>query len=305
MNYQTQSIIEVKGLTRDFGKTRALNRINLEIPKGTVYGLVGANGAGKTTLIKHVIGLLQARTGSVKVFGLDPVNHPVDVLSRIGYLSEINDLPEWMTVGEVIRFTSAFYKNWDEEYAESLRKTFELVVHKKVKQMSKGQRARLGLLVALAYKAEILVLDEPSSGLDPLVRRDILRAIIKTISEEGRTVLFSSHLLEEVERVADHIAIIEKGNIIENDTLENLKQNFHRIIIKFETEYESPPETDGCISWQGSGKHWTAFYQGEFEHFRSIAENRKFEIVERHTPALNDIFVALVGDQHNMQDANI
>src|SRR5512134_360240 len=206
-------VIAVSDLTRRFGRTVALSSVNLTIERGTVHGLVGANGAGKTTLIKHLLGLLGAESGSVRVFGLDPVADPVGVLSRIGYLSEENDLPGWMRMGELLRYSRAFYPAWDDAYAEELRQAFELDPRAKIKQLSKGQKARLGLLVALAYRPELLVLDEPSSGLDPIVRRDILGAVIRTIAGEGRTVLFSSHLLDEVEQVADHVTMISHGKV--------------------------------------------------------------------------------------------
>ena len=198
------------------------------MPRGGVYGLVGANGAGKTTLIKHILGLLRAEQGSVRVFGLDPVNDPVGVLSRIGYLSEENDLPGWMSVDELIRYTRAFYPAWDDAYAEELRLAFTLDLAAKVKNLSRGQKARLGLLIALSYRPELLVLDEPSSGLDPIVRRDILGAVIRTIADEGRTVLFSSHLLEEVEQVADHVTMIDDGKIVLSAPLDVIRES-HRV----------------------------------------------------------------------------
>ena len=208
------SVISVSALTRRFGNRTALDSVSLALPRGAVYGLVGANGAGKTTLIKHVLGLLRVESGSVRVFGLDPVADPVGVLSRIGYLSEENDLPGWMRVDELIRYSRAFYPAWDDAYAEALRQGFALDPAATVKSLSKGQKARAGLLVALAYRPELLVLDEPSSGLDPIVRRDILGAVLRTIADEGRTVLFSSHLLEEVEQVADHVTMISQGRIV-------------------------------------------------------------------------------------------
>jgi ABC-type multidrug transport system ATPase subunit len=164
----------------------------------------------------------------VRVFGLDPVADPVAVLSRIGYLSEENDLPGWMRVDELIRYTRAFYPAWDDAYAEELRRTFALDLSPKIKNLSKGQKARMGLLVALAHRPELLVLDEPSSGLDPIVRRDILGAVMRTIADEGRTVLFSSHLLEEVEQVADHVTMISNGKILLSAPLEDIKE-LHRV----------------------------------------------------------------------------
>ncbi len=223
-----ESAIDVSELTRLFGAKTALDSVSVSMPRGAVYGLVGANGAGKTTLIKHILGLLQAERGSVRVFGLDPVADPVAVLSRTGYLSEENDLPGWMRVEELIRYSRAFYPAWDVAYAEELRQTFALDLKTRIRSLSKGQKARLGLLIALAYRPELLVLDEPSSGLDPIVRRDILGAVIRTIADEGRTVLFSSHLLQEVEQVADHVTIISHGRIVLSAPLHDIKEA-HRV----------------------------------------------------------------------------
>jgi ABC-2 type transport system ATP-binding protein len=224
----SESVINVSELSRRFGATTALAAVSLSLPRGAVYGLVGANGAGKTTLIKHILGLLRAESGSVRVFGLDPVADPVAVLSRIGYLSEENDLPGWMRVDELIRYSRAFYPAWDDEYAEELRQSFALDPAAKIKTLSKGQKARMGLLIALAYRPDLLVLDEPSSGLDPIVRRDILGAVIRTIADEGRTVLFSSHLLEEVEQVADHVTMINEGKIVLSGSLNAIRES-HRV----------------------------------------------------------------------------
>ena len=224
----SDSVIDVSELTRRFGDKTALDSVSVSMPRGAVYGLVGANGAGKTTLIKHILGLLRAQNGSVRVFGLDPVADPVAVLSRIGYLSEENDLPPWMRVDELIRYTRAFYPAWDDPYAEELRQAFGLDSDAKIKNLSKGQKARAGLLTALAHQPELLVLDEPSSGLDPIVRKDILGAVIRTIADEGRTVLFSSHLLEEVEQVADHVTMINLGKIVLSAPLEDIRE-MHRV----------------------------------------------------------------------------
>jgi ABC-2 type transport system ATP-binding protein len=219
----TDRVIHISSLTRRFGGKTALDSVTLSLPRGGVYGLVGANGAGKTTLIKHILGLLKAESGSVRVFGADPVADPVGVLSRMGYLSEENDLPEWMRVDELINYSRAFYPRWDDAYAEELRRTFALDPAARIKTLSKGQKARAGLLIALAHRPELLVLDEPSSGLDPIVRRDIVNAVIRTIADEGRTVLFSSHLLDEVEQVADHVTMISQGRILLSAPLIEIK----------------------------------------------------------------------------------
>lgn len=217
-------VISVSAVTRRFGGTIALDAVSLSLPRGAVYGLVGANGAGKTTLIKHLLGLLRAESGTVRIFGLDPVADPVGVLSRVGYLSEENDLPGWMRVDELVRYSRAFYPAWADAHAERLLRDFALDPSVKVSTLSKGQKARLGLVIALAYRPDLLVLDEPSSGLDPIVRRDILGAVIRTVANEGRTVFFSSHLLDEVEEVADHVTMIRHGRIVLSAPLAELKQ---------------------------------------------------------------------------------
>ena len=197
------AVISVMGLSCHYQRVTALDEVTLHIPTGSVFGLMGENGAGKTTLIRHILGLQKPQSGSVQVFGRNPVAESTAVLGRLGYLSETRDLAPWMTVAEMIRFTGAFYPKWDFDYAEELRAQFDLDPSAKISTLSQGQLAKSGLLAALAHRPELLVLDEPSSGLDPVVRREILEAIIRTVAEEGRTVLFSSHLLDEIERVSD------------------------------------------------------------------------------------------------------
>ena len=296
----SESVISVTELTRRFGAMTALASVSLSMPRGAVYGLVGANGAGKTTLIKHILGLLRADSGSVRVFGLDPVADPVGVLSRIGYLSEENDLPGWMRVDELIRYSRAFYPGWDDVYAEELRQTFALDPTAKIRNLSKGQKARVGLLLALAYRPELLVLDEPSSGLDPIVRRDILGAVIRTIADEGRTVLFSSHLLEEVEQVADHVTMISQGKIALSAPLHAVKESHRCVTVRFAESRPRPPAVAGALRWDGgdgSSQEWTAVYRGASAELHAAVAGLGggARIVAERVPSLEEIFVAHVG----------
>ncbi len=291
----SRTVIEITGLTRRFGPTVALDNVGLAVPRGAVFGLVGANGAGKTTLIRHVLGLLKAATGSVRVFGRDPVADPVGVLGRIGYLAEDNDLPGWMRVDEFLRYTRAFYPGWDASYAEELRQAFALDRAAKLRQLSKGQRARAGLLAALAHRPELLVLDEPSSGLDPIVRRDILGAIIRTIAEDGRTVLFSSHLLDEVERVSDHVAMINRGRIVFCGMLDEVKQTHHRLTFHFAEPLSRPPALDGVLAWEGTGREWQAVCSGRRDDLEVAASAHGARVVADDVPSLDEIFAARAG----------
>jgi len=287
-------IIDVQRVTRQFGSKTALNDVSLTVPRGGVFGLIGGNGAGKTTLIKHILGLLKAQHGSVRVFGLDPVQNPVGTLGRIGYLSEDRDLPDWMRVGQLMSYTQAFFPNWDEKFAEELRDAFDLDARAFVKNLSRGQRARAGLLVALAHRPELLVLDEPSSGLDPVVRRDILGAIIRTIADEGRTVLFSSHLLDEVERVADRIAIIHEGRVLLTSSMDEIKDQHRRLTLRFEQSISEPPALVGTLSRAGQGAEWTYVCSGESRQLRSAAEALGATVVDDAALTLDEIFVSRI-----------
>jgi ABC-2 type transport system ATP-binding protein len=256
---------------------------------------VGENGAGKTTLIKHILGLLRAEAGSVRVFGIDPVSDPVSVLGRIGYLSEQPDLPGWMRVDELMRYTQAFYPKWDAGYAESLREQFGLNPAARIKTLSKGQCAKAGLLAAQAHRPDLLLLDEPSSGLDPIVRRDILEAVIRTVADEGRTVFFSSHLLEEIERVSDHIAMVHQGKLVLCGPLDEIKAQHRSITLRFETTQSKPPIVPGALSITGRGKEWSMICNGACIELPSITADLGARIIDEHGPSLNEIFVAHAG----------
>jgi ABC-2 type transport system ATP-binding protein len=291
----SDTVVRIDGLTRCFGSKTAVANVSLRVPRGSVFGLVGANGAGKTTLIKHVLGLFKAQQGTVRVFGLDPVADPPGVLGRIGYLSEEHDLPGWMRMWELMRYTRAFFRGWDESYAQELLKRFELDPLAQVKHLSKGQRARAGLLAALAHHPDLLVLDEPSSGLDPIVRRDILEAIIRSIAHEGRTVLFSSHLLHEVERVSDYVTMMHQGKIVFSAPIDDIKESHRSYTLRFAEARSRPPELAGVLSWEGHGHEWTAFYHGETASLMTAAAGCGAQVVDKRVPSLDEIFVARVG----------
>lgn len=290
-----EPVVEVRNLSRRFGATTALDDLNLDVPPGCVYGLVGSNGAGKTTLIRHILGLLKAKSGSVRVFGLDPVRHPVPVLRRVGYLSEERDLPEWMRVDELMRYTQAYHPTWDPKYAEELLKSFVLNPAATIKNLSRGQRAQAGLLAAVAHRPDLLVLDEPSSGLDPVVRHDILGAIVRTVAEGGGTALFSSHLLDEVEQMSDYITMIHGGRAVLQGSLEDVKAQHRRIEVVFDAPPPGPPQLPGALHIQGTGRSWAAVCNGALEEFRAAVVSTGGKIVGERGATLEEIFVARVG----------
>ena len=289
------AVAVVANLSRSFGTTKALSGVTLAVPRGCVFGLVGENGAGKSTLIKHLLGLWRAESGSVRVFGLDPVSDPAAVLGRIGYLSEQPDLPGWMRVEEFLRYTQAFYPRWDPGYAAELLKQFGLELDARVHTLSKGQRARLGLIAAEAHRPELLILDEPSSGLDPIVRRDILEAIIRTVTEEGRTVLFSSHLLDEVERVSDYLALLRRGALRFCAPLEDIKARHRRVVLRFDLAQREPPNVPGAIRVDGAGREWTIICDAVRTHGPALAQHLGARIIDDCPASLDEIFVSYSG----------
>ena len=290
-----EAVVALTDLSRRFGPKTVLKDVSLYVPRGSVFGLVGENGAGKTTLIKHILGLWRAETGTVRVFGLDPVDDPVAVLGNVGYLSEQPDLPGWMRVEELLRYAQAFYPNWDKAYAEKLRAQFGLDPAQRLNTLSKGQTAKAGLLVAQAHRPHLLLLDEPSSGLDPMVRHDILEAVIRTVADEGRTVFFSSHLLEEIERVSDQIAMLHHGRIVLCGSLDEIKARHRRFTLRFATAQLKPPVIAGALSISGAGKEWTVMCNGARAELPSIAGEEDARIIEDRVPSLNEIFVAHAG----------
>jgi len=200
-----------------------------------------------------------------------------------------------MRVDELLHYTRAFYPDWDVSYAEELRRMFRLDASAKVKELSQGQQAKAALLTALAYHPPLLLLDEPSSGLDPVVRRDIVDAIIRTAAEEGRSVLFSSHLLDEVERVADDVAMIHEGEMVMSSPLQDIKAGHHRVTLRFPESPPRPPDLPGALSIEGRDHRWSVLCSGEMGELREAAEAMGCEVSEETPPTLEDIFVARVG----------
>lgn len=293
----SEPVVMIRELSRTFGPKIALDRVSLRIPQGCVYGLVGGNGAGKTTLIKHILGLLHAEQGMVQVFGMNPVSNPPAVLSRIGYLSEDRDIAGWMRVDELLNYTQAFFPDWDPVFATELLDMFELSPYQKIKTLSRGQLARVGLLTALAHRPALLLLDEPSSGLDPVVRRDILTAIIRTVADEGRTVLFSSHLLDEVERVADQVAMLANGRVVLNDSLDNIKAQQRVVTVRFQHQLSQTPLIPGLYNLDGSAAEWKYLCPEGTARLREAAASLGAEILEESIPSLDEIFVGHSGSR--------
>jgi len=291
---QEDYAVETEDLGRAFGTFEAVKRVDLRVEKGTVFGLLGVNGAGKSTIIKMIVGHLRPTRGRIRILGRTLEEDLIEIRRRVAYVSENRYLYEWMTVAESIKFTRAFHDTWDDGKATNLLKRFSLPPEKKIKQLSRGNRARMCLLLALAYNPELIILDEPTSGLDPIVRRDFIENIVSEISEEGKTVLFSSHIVEEVERVADFVGIIHEGEMLLVNSIDEIKSSYKRV--RYATNGARPEVADvpGVLAIE-NGRHEQVLTVHGFgdETVRALAE-RGVASPEVLPISLEDIFVNTV-----------
>jgi len=223
--------IDIERLHYRVGKAFEINDLDLHIPTGSIYGFLGPNGSGKTTTIRLILGLLRPLSGRITVLGDPMPEQHARVLGRIGYVPEQPHLDGTLTVRELIDFQSAFYPRWDRTRADELVQRFELDGDQLFGRLSKGQKAKLMILLALAQCGDLLVLDEPTDGLDPVVRRDILSALLTYVSERRATIFISSHLVHELERVCDWVAVMDNGRLITEAPMEKLKHGTKRLIV--------------------------------------------------------------------------
>jgi ABC-2 type transport system ATP-binding protein len=222
-------VIETQGLTRRFGRTEAVDALSLAVPEGSIYAFLGPNGAGKTTTIKMLLNILRPSSGTANVLGVDSARLGAPEFTRIGYVSENQKMPGWMTVGQLIDFCRPMYPEWDGAFCEKLREQFDLPPDRKIKTLSRGMKVKAALLTSLAYRPRLLVLDEPFTGLDPLVRDEFIRGILE-LSEQGEwTIFISSHDIDEVERLADWVGIINSGHLMLAESAAALQARFRRL----------------------------------------------------------------------------
>ncbi|TWU28595.1 ABC transporter ATP-binding protein [Bythopirellula polymerisocia] len=235
--------IEFIDVCKRFRKQEVLRDTTFRVERGRTFAFLGRNAAGKTTAISIMMGLLSRDAGSVRVLGLDPATHPVEVRRRVGYLAEDQTMYGWMLCEEILRFMAPFYPTWDHQLALKYAKDFEVPLATKIKHLSKGQNVRLGLVLALAHRPELVILDDPALGLDPIMRKQFNRDLITHLQGEGRTVFYSSHLLYEVEPVADEVAILDAGKIVRHAETEELRRDVKQIVLHREAASQLASET--------------------------------------------------------------
>jgi ABC-2 type transport system ATP-binding protein len=280
--------IRFENLRRSFGRTVALAGLDLEVAPGQVVAILGRNGAGKTTAIKALLGQLKPDAGRAVLLGHEARTLPPALRRRVGYMAEGNRLDPWARVGYLLRFAEGLNPDWRPEIAEKLRNHFDLPAKKRVGALSNGQRGQLALILAIAADPEVLVLDDPMLGLDAVVRREFFSTIAEVLSRKARSVLFTSHILEDVERVADRVVIIVEGRTVANATLEYLRRAVRRFRVRLPDHAAPPDGLDGLLSIKDEGRGWEIITRNP-EALRAL---EAISIEEESLP-LEDIFVAL------------
>jgi ABC-2 type transport system ATP-binding protein len=284
-------MIATERLTKYYDGRAVVRDLDLRVPKGCVYGLLGRNGAGKTTAIKMLLGFVHPDYGRSSLFGEDSENLPPATRARIAYLAEGHPLYRWMTIGQAVRFARAFYPAWNQTLVEQILDHFELPMKKKIRRLSSGQRAQVSLALAVSADPELLILDDPTLGLDTVVRRDFLESLIQIIQRQGRTILFSSHTLGDVERVADRIGILVDGVLRVDCPTDHFKDSLRKIVLEFST---TPPEFPACPGLVGSrqmGRRRELIVVGWGDEQRRLAESLQPLAVEEIEMNLEDAFI--------------
>ena len=281
----------LEGVTRRFGRKVALDRLDLEVPEGVVVGLLGRNGAGKTTLLRLATGVLWPDAGRVRTLGLDPVTHGLEVRARASLLAEESALYPWMTVGQIVSFAAALSKTWDGALARDLMRKLELDEKAKIKTLSRGTRAKVSLLLAVASRPSLLLLDDPTSGLDPLVRREVLETLLETVVGEGGSVLYASHLIGDVERIADRVAVLDRGRLALEGGLEDMKARTARLTAVFAGAAAVPHQIPGLLDVRVEGRVLVVV-SAEADAAEAAMRALSPERLEREPLPLEEILVA-------------
>jgi ABC-2 type transport system ATP-binding protein len=277
-----------------------LDGVDLAIESGEVVGLLGRNGAGKTTLINIALGMLQVQEGSIEVFGLDPHRHPVEVKKRVGFVSENQVLPTFLRVREIVRLHQELFADWDDDMASALIERYRIRPGARIKTLSKGQARQVALLCALCHKPELLLLDEPAGGLDALARREFLETAIQALSETGTTILFSSHYLSDVERLADRVVMLHDAGVLIDNSIDQLHESFSIALVPYRPQGTTDallnlPE---CLGVRRRTDAVHAVFKLDPEQAQAlIADRLEIPDARCRTAGLEEMFIEIAGGE--------
>ncbi len=292
--------IDIRELVVRYGRRRAVDGLTLRVPRGSVFGLLGANGAGKTSTIKALLGFRAPASGVVRVLGHDIARGRLAINARIGYVSETNSLYSGLTYPQLCAFYRATSHTWDQATVDRYVGTFGLPTRAPVRRFSKGMKTQMALCLALGSDPDLLILDEPTSGLDPIARRAFLNVLVGEVAASGKTVFFSSHILSDVESVADSVAMLHNGRLVVSDELDALKQRNANVRVSYAQEPDeqvlaSMRRVPGVLALEREGRSMRVRVRGDVEAavtaLRALAP---LESVETTHPSLDDLFLSYV-----------
>jgi ABC-2 type transport system ATP-binding protein len=295
----TDLAIHTRKLSLHYGRLEAVRSLDLSVPRRSIYAFLGANGAGKSTTLAMLINSLQPTSGEAVVLGKLSTNLQASDFQKIGYVAEPQELPDWMKGAQMIEFLRRFYPRWDVDFQKKLQRTLEVPMERKIEHMSRGEQMKLRLLASMAYRPELLILDEPFSGLDPLVREELSSGLLELVGEGDWTVILASHDVDDVERLADHAGIIAGGRMHFSESLETLQQRYRRVTARFEGHcaVSAAPDNWSAIECEGSELR---FVDETFEAARcraDLAQLGALSTMEDRAMSLKEIFIAVTRRQ--------
>ena len=276
----SEPLVQIDRLTKRFDEITALDEVSLEIGPGRIVGLLGANGGGKSTLLRHMVGLYLPDRGSCRTLGNKTADLAPEDLNRIGYVHQEGALIDWMTVAQLIRYVAAYYPTWNGALEAEFIERFELPTSPRVGTMSPGQRQKLAILLAVGFEPELLILDEPAAALDPLARHQFLELLLEIIQNEGRTILISSHILSDVEKVIDHVLILDKGKLLRDCSFDELREEFLRArLTSLNGPLGSPLDLRGVLACEQSDRQAVVTMQSAYkDELDALAASRNCEV---------------------------
>lgn len=295
------NVVEFHNIHRSYQRgDDVLNGVTFDLEAGQVVGLVGKNGAGKTTLLRIALGLLEAQQGTVRLFGLDPRSEPIEVKSRVGFVSEDQILPPFLRVEQVLDLHRSLFPTWDETIARSLIERFAIPHRSKIRTLSKGQARQVALVCAVAHQPELLLLDEPAAGLDPAARREFLETSIQLLNQSGTTILFSSHYMTDVERLADRIVMLHDGRVLIDSQLDDLREHYSLALVPHNGGASRSKLTslESCLGVRDRADALHAIFSLEPETTARLLESELgVDDILCSRIALEEMFIELAGGQ--------
>jgi ABC-2 type transport system ATP-binding protein len=290
------NIIQTNDLVKTYRGKPAVDQLNLEVPEGSIYAFLGPNGAGKTTTIKLLMNIIFPTSGSAEILGVPSNKIGPEQFQQIGYVSENQQMPDWMTVPQLINYSKPMYPTWDDEFCNRLLTQFDLPNDVKLKSMSRGMKVKASLLSSLAYRPKLLVLDEPFSGLDPLVRDEFIRGILELTETEGWSIFVSSHDIDEVERLADWVGFIDKGTLQISESIESLQTRFRQIEVALPDGTDIPKQLPKEWLVPESTGHAFRYVESQFGNRSDKRFKTVFPAVDHFEPqplSLRDTYLTL------------